>query len=135
LQTITRTPSGAVFGSTLGLLVFIYYASRFVLFVTAWAATSRENQSQEPVAVPRPAVIRSEVVVAPRPSGGTAAGLLGAGAVAGLLGALLIRRRCECASHCIQIPWRQHYILSRRCHEPVHCRSDGRRPESSNSRR
>jgi len=99
LQTITRTPSGAVFGSTLGLLVFIYYASRFVLFVTAWAATSRENQSQEPVAVPRPAVIRSEVVVAPRPSGGTAAGLLGAGAVAGLLGALLIRRRCGCALH------------------------------------
>ena len=45
LQTITRTPSGAVFGSTLGLLVFIYYASRFVLFVTAWAATSRENQT------------------------------------------------------------------------------------------
>ena len=99
LQTITRTPSGAVFGSTLGLLVFIYYASRFVLFVTAWAATSRENQSQEPVAVPRPAVIRSEVVVAPRPSGGTAAGLLGAGAVAGLLGALLIRRRWDCAPH------------------------------------
>ena len=93
LQTITRTPSGAVFGSTLGLLVFVYYASRFVLFVTAWAATSRENQTQEPVAVPGPTVIRSEVVVAPRPSGGAAAGLVAAGAVAGLLGALLIRRR------------------------------------------
>jgi membrane protein len=93
LQAITRTPSGAVFGSTLGLLVFIYYASRFVLFVTAWAATSRENQTQEPVAVPGPAVIRSEVVVAPRPSGGAVAGLVGAGALAGLLGALLIRRR------------------------------------------
>jgi membrane protein len=72
-----------------------------------WAATSRENQSQEPVAVPRPAVIRSEVVVAPRPSGGTAAGLLGAGAVAGLLGALLIGRRCDCASHCVRILRRQ----------------------------
>jgi len=93
LQTITRTPSGAVFGSTLGLLVFVYYASRFVLFVTAWAATSRENQSREPVAVPGPAVIRPQMVVAPRPSGGTVAGLLGAGALAGLLGALLIRRR------------------------------------------
>jgi membrane protein len=93
LQTITRTPSGAVFGSTLGLLVFVYYASRFVLFVTAWAATSRENQSQVPVAVPGPAVIRLEVVVAPRPSGGVAAGLLGAGAMAGLVGALLLRRR------------------------------------------
>ena len=93
LQTITRTPSGAVFGSTLGLLVFIYYASRFVLFVTAWAATSRENRTQEPVAVPGPAVIHSEVVVAPRPSGAAVAGLLGAGAVTGLLGARLIRRR------------------------------------------
>jgi len=40
---------------------------QFVLFVTAWAATSRENQTQEPVTVPGPTVIRSEVVVAPRP--------------------------------------------------------------------
>jgi len=95
LQTITRTPSGAVFGSTLGLLVFIYYASRFVLFVTAWAATSPENQTpeQEPVAVPGPAVIRAEVVIAPRPGAGAAAGLFGAGAVVGLLGAVLVRRR------------------------------------------
>ena len=93
LQTITRTPSGAVFGSTLGLLVFIYYASRFVLFVTAWAATSPENQTpeQEPVAVPGPAVIRAEVVIAPRPGAGAAAGLFGAGAVVGLLGAVLVR--------------------------------------------
>jgi len=95
LQTITRTPSGAVFGSTLGLLVFIYYASRFVLFVTAWAATSPENETpeQEPVAVPGPAVIRAEVVIAPRPGAGAAAGLFGAGAVVGLLGAVLVRRR------------------------------------------
>ena len=95
LQTITRTPSGAVFGSTLGLLVFIYYASRFVLLVTAWAATSPENrtQDQEQVAVPGPAVIRAEVVIAPRPSAATAAGLFGAGTAAGLLSAVLIRRR------------------------------------------
>jgi membrane protein len=61
--------------------------------VTAWAATSPENQTQEPVAVPGPTVIRSEMVLAPRPSGSAAARLVGAGAVAGLLGALLIRRR------------------------------------------
>ena len=79
LQTITRTPSGAVFGSTLGLLVFVYYASRFVLFVTAWAATSRENQSQEPVAVPGPAVIRTEVVVAPDRAAGARPGCSGRG--------------------------------------------------------
>ena len=51
LQTITRTPSGALFRSTLGLLVFIYYASQFVLFVTASAATS-QNQSQQPLRCP-----------------------------------------------------------------------------------
>jgi len=34
-----------VFGSTLGLLVFVYYAARFVLFGMAWATTSRVNQS------------------------------------------------------------------------------------------
>lgn len=93
LATITGSPSGAVFGSFLGLLVFVYFASRFVLFVTAWAATARENESDAPVAVPGPAVIRSEVVVGSRPSGGAAAGLLGAGAVAGVLGSVLLRRR------------------------------------------
>ena len=92
LGAITATPSGAVFGSFLGLLVFVYFASRFVLFVTAWAATSKENEHEAPVAVPGPAVIKSEVVVASGPSGGAAAGLLGVGAVAGLLGAMLVRR-------------------------------------------
>ncbi len=92
LEAITATPSGAVFGSFLGLLVFVYFASRFVLFVTAWAATSKENEREVPVAVPGPAVIKSEVVVASGPSGGAAAGLLGAGVVAGLLGAQLVRR-------------------------------------------
>ncbi|HEY0812054.1 MAG TPA: inner membrane protein YhjD [Pseudonocardia sp.] len=93
LSAISNSPSGAVFGSFLGLLVFVYFASRFVLFVTAWAATSRENESEEPVAVPGPAVIRSEVVVGSRPSGGATAGLFGAGAVAGVVGSLLLRRR------------------------------------------
>jgi membrane protein len=93
LDTITRSPSGAVFGSFLGLLVFVYIVSRFVLFVTAWAATSKENEEEAPAEVPGPAVIRSEVVVGSRPSGATAAGLLGAGAVAGVLSALLLRRR------------------------------------------
>ena len=41
LASITNTPSGAVFGSLLGLLVFINFVSRFILFVTAWAATAK----------------------------------------------------------------------------------------------
>ena len=66
-----------MFGSFLGLLVFVYFVSRFVLFVTAWAATSKENEEEEPAEVPGPAVIRSEVVVGSRPSGGTTAGCSG----------------------------------------------------------
>jgi membrane protein len=93
LGVVTNSPSGAVFGSFLGLLVFAYFVSRFVLFVTAWAATAPENEEEAPVEVPGPAVIRSEVVVGAKPSGGTTAGLVGAGAAAGALGALLLRRR------------------------------------------
>ena len=41
--------------------MFVFFASRFVLFVTAWAATSRENEQREAVPVPGSAVIRTEV--------------------------------------------------------------------------
>lgn len=93
LQAIATSPSGAVFGSFLGLLVFVFFASRFVLFVTAWAATSRENEQEEPAPVPAPAVIHSTVTVRSGPTGGTAVGLLGAGLVAGLLGARMLLGR------------------------------------------
>lgn len=93
LGSITQSPSGAIFGSFLGLLVFVFFASRFVLFVTAWAATARENEREALAAVPGPAVIRSDVVVHRGPSGGAAAGLLGAGALTGLLGGLLVLSR------------------------------------------
>jgi membrane protein len=89
LRSVTTSPSGAVFGSFLGLLVFVFFVSRFVLFVTAWAATARENQQEEPPPVPGPAVIRSEVTVRSGPTGGTALGLLGAGFLTGLF----MRRR------------------------------------------
>lgn len=94
LKSVTDSPAGALLGPFIGLLVFVYFASRFVLFVTAWAATSRENEQPRAVPVPGPAVIRSEVVVHDGPSRGTTAGLLGAGALTGLLGgALLLGRR------------------------------------------
>jgi membrane protein len=93
LTSVTGSPSGAVFGSVLGLLVFVYFVSRFVLFITAWAATSRENEQEEPAPVPGPAVIRPEVVVHSGPDARTAAGLLGAGAIAGLLGLRLFEGR------------------------------------------
>jgi membrane protein len=97
LASVTSSPSGAVFGSFLGLLVFVFFASRFVLFVTAWAATARENEQEEPVPVPEPPVLHSEVVVRGRPTGGAAVGLLGAGLLTGVLGSRLLlgRRRAE----------------------------------------
>jgi membrane protein len=89
LASVTSSPSGAVFGSFLGLLVFVFFASRFVLFVTAWAATARENEQEEPVAVPESPVLHSEVVLRKGPTAATAMGLLGAGLVTGWL----LRRR------------------------------------------
>jgi membrane protein len=94
LRSVTDSPTGQIIGPIVGLMVFAYFTSRFILFVTAWAATARENEQEEPVEVPGPAVIRSEVVLRSGPSGGTAAGLLGAGLVGGLLGGhLLLGRR------------------------------------------
>jgi membrane protein len=94
LSSVTSSPSGAIFGSFLGLLVFVFFASRFVLFVTAWAATAKENEQEEEVPVPGPAVIRAETVVHSGPRTGTAVGLLGAGVLGGLLGGrLLLGRR------------------------------------------
>jgi membrane protein len=93
LSSVTTSPSGAVFGSLLGLLVFVNFVSRFTLFVTAWAATAKESEQEEPAPVPGPAVIRSEVVVRSGPNAATAAGLLGAGLVTGLLGLRFLNRR------------------------------------------
>ncbi|OZM77714.1 inner membrane protein YhjD [Pseudonocardia sp. MH-G8] len=93
LESVTGSPSGAIFGPFLGLLVFAFFASRFVLFVTAWAATARENEQEEPVPVPDPPVLHSEVVVRSGPTGRTALGLLSAGMVTGLLGGRLLLGR------------------------------------------
>lgn len=95
LNVVTGSPAGAAFGSIIGLLIFVFFVSRFILFVTAWAATSRENEQPGPVEVPAPAIIRPEVVVRSGPSPAAAAGLIGAGALTALLGlrALGPRRR------------------------------------------
>ena len=93
LTSITNTPSGAVFGSLLGLLVFINFVSRFILFVTAWAATTKGVEKEAPAPIPAPAVIRPEVVVRSGPNNATTAGLLGMGAVTALLGLRAFGRR------------------------------------------
>ncbi|PXY17268.1 inner membrane protein YhjD [Prauserella sp. PE36] len=85
LASVTSSPSGALFGPIIGLLVFANLVSRFLLFVTAWTATARENVVRR-VAPPPPAVIRPNVQVQRGAGAGLAAGAFGAGALLGWLG-------------------------------------------------
>jgi len=88
LRMITSGTAGQIFGPVLGILVFIFFTSRFLLFATAWAATATENESEfaVAVAVPGPAVIttRVQVSAAPNLRGMLAGALVGAAAVLGL---------------------------------------------------
>lgn len=92
LGTIGNSAAGAAFGSILGLLIFIFFTSRFLLFVTAWAASAEEND-QGPRDVPAPAVIRPQYVVREGPGALASAGLLGAGLLGGVLGLRALGRR------------------------------------------
>jgi membrane protein len=85
LAAVTSSPSGAVFGPIIGLLVFANLVSRFLLFVTAWTATARENVITH-VDPPPPAVIRPVVQVRRGAGAGSMAGAFGAGAVLAWLG-------------------------------------------------
>ncbi|ANY10102.1 inner membrane protein YhjD [Pseudonocardia sp. HH130630-07] len=92
LGSVTNSAAGAAFGSILGLLVFIFFTSRFLLFVTAWAATAQEND-QGPRDLPAPAVLRPQYVVREGPGALASAGLLTAGIVGGVLGVRAWGRR------------------------------------------
>jgi membrane protein len=92
LATVTQTPTGAAFGPILGLLIFMFTVVRFLLYLTAWAATARENELERPPPPPPPAVIRPEVWVHRGPGAAASVGLIGAGAVVGLLGSQLLGR-------------------------------------------
>jgi membrane protein len=87
-------PHGRVLApdTILGLLIFRFTVVRFLLYLTAWAATARENELERPPLPPPPAVIRSEICVHRGPGAGASVGLIGAGAVAGLLGGQLLGR-------------------------------------------
>lgn len=85
LSSVGNSPTGQLFGSTLGLLLFANFVSRFLLFITAWTATARENVIKEPPPPPPPAVISPRMVVRRGPDAKSAAGLVGVGAMLGLL--------------------------------------------------
>ncbi|WP_328606337.1 inner membrane protein YhjD [Amycolatopsis sp. NBC_00345] len=85
LVSVTKSPSAALFGPVIGLLVFANLVSRFLLFVTAWTATARENQRR--VVLPPPPVRLEPQVTVQRGLGlGAAAGAFSAGALLGWLG-------------------------------------------------
>ncbi|RCW38833.1 membrane protein [Halopolyspora algeriensis] len=81
ISSLNSSPAAAAFGPILGLLVFAYLVSRFILFVTAWTAQAQENRELVPPEPPPPAVIRP--VVQERSGTALAAGLFGLGAVLG----------------------------------------------------
>jgi membrane protein len=44
LPRLAESPSGAAFGSIIGLMAFFYFFARLTLFCAAWIATAKENQ-------------------------------------------------------------------------------------------
>lgn len=84
LESVLSSPSGQLFGPIFGLLVFANIVCRFLLFITAWTATAKENVVSRPV-TPEVAVISPRVLVRSGPSPQGAVGLVGVGAVLGVL--------------------------------------------------
>lgn len=88
-----NNPAGATFGPIIGLMVVLYLVWRLLMYVSAWAATTRESLEEAEVPVPEPAVIRVRNEIQDQPNTGaavgvgTALGVIGAGALA------LLRRR------------------------------------------
>ncbi|MCA1191305.1 inner membrane protein YhjD [Saccharopolyspora sp. 6V] len=82
LGSVTGSPAAAAFGPILGLLVFAYLTSRFILFVTAWTASSAENEHRALPEPPPPAVIRPQVRLVGAGAKSSAA-LFGLGALVG----------------------------------------------------
>ena len=69
LDSVTKSPTGQLFGPVIGLMVFAYFVSRFLLFLTAWAAQQdapEDQQRAEPEVPPQrrasPAEIRPGTV-------------------------------------------------------------------------
>ncbi len=85
LGSVTKSPAFTLFGPVIGLLVFANLVSRFLLFVTAWTATAKENMSTV-VEPPAPVSIHPRVVVQQGPGLGAVGGAFATGALLGWLG-------------------------------------------------
>lgn len=103
LAAVSNSPAALAFSTAIGLLVWIYFSSRFLLFAAAWTSTlpavserivaeAAAGEPLEPV-VEGPAVPRLKPPTPGVPSTGTvAAGLVGLGAVVGVLTPAAVRR-------------------------------------------
>jgi membrane protein len=47
LDSVTNSPTGRLFGPVIGLMVFAYFVSRFLLFLTAWAAAAPARVAED----------------------------------------------------------------------------------------
>jgi membrane protein len=102
IARVTKSPTVGVFGSVIGILVWLNLVSRFLLYCVAWTATAR-GTSPDAEDVPEPVEqVWPLPANAERSTGAatasvspvtTAAALVGVGAVAGMAGAGLARRQ------------------------------------------
>jgi membrane protein len=53
LSSVTSSPTGALFGPVIGLLVFANLVARFLLFITAWTATADPGTARSAPSAPR----------------------------------------------------------------------------------
>jgi len=100
IDRITRSPAGAVIGPLVGVLVWIYLVSRYMLFCVAWAATSPRQAAKvaEPVLAELTAPVQGPGLpaardVRPLPPAAVAAGLISAGAALGAGSLAALQRR------------------------------------------
>jgi membrane protein len=85
LGTVTNSPAGSVFGPIIGLLLFANFVARFLLFITAWTATAKENERATVPEPPPPAVIQPVLAVRTGPEVKDAVALVGMGVLLGFL--------------------------------------------------
>ncbi|WP_410656454.1 YhjD/YihY/BrkB family envelope integrity protein [Amycolatopsis sp. lyj-112] len=85
LGSVTKSPAFTLFGPVIGLLVFANLVSRFLLFVTAWTATAKENLSTV-IEPPAPVSIHPRVTVQQGPGLGAVSGAFATGALLGWFG-------------------------------------------------
>jgi membrane protein len=86
LRSVLHSPAGATFGPVLGLMVFAYVTARLLLFATAWAATSPEALTENPVEPPPEGVVITPRVHVNRGLGAREALTLAAVGAIGALG-------------------------------------------------